>query len=287
MRLRLPVLALFGFLISSSALAAHFDIVFARFSDKDDPRVTFPLAILDLALKKMNATYTAKPSELKMERLRAVAELGRADRPINLIYTSMSADVEEGLRPIRIPLYRGLIGHRLFIIHKDRQADFDKVKTLDDLKKLSSGQGLGWVDIKILENAGIPVLTAPYDQLFKLLDRGQFDSFPRGALEAFAEVKAHQETEPNLTVEKNLMVVYRSDLIFYTHKADEELAATIEQGLLKAYADGSFMKLFNGHPYIKQAKAEGRLDKRRRFEIANPFLSPEDKAIPDKFWEGR
>lgn len=269
------------------ASAAPVEIVYAKFSSSNDPRVSFPLAVLDLALKKMNVSYTVRPSDLQMERLRAVAELERPDRPINLIWTSMSAEVEARLRPIRIPLYRGLIGHRVFIIHKERQAEFDKVDSLDDLKGFTAGQGLGWADIKIMEEAGLRVRALKYDDLFKFVERSYLDYVPRGALEILAEIDVHRDTEPNLAAEKRLLLVYRSDLFFYLNKADEKLAATIEQGLLKAYDDGSFMRLFNSHPYIQQVRKHIGLDKRLRLEMPNPLLSDEDREIPSRFWEGR
>lgn len=280
-------LLLFIALLPCNAQAAHFDIVYARFSEKADPRESFPLAVLELAMKEANATYTVKPSSAKMERMRAVTELQRDDHPVNLVFSSMSADVEAVLRPIRIPIYRGLIGHRLFFIRGTRQADFDNVDSVDDLKKFSIGQGLGWVDVKILENAGFKVMTRPYDELFKMVDHGLVDAFPRGALEIFGEWNVHKDALPALAVEKKLLLVYRSDLIFYTNKADEELARTIEKGMLKAYDNGSYLKLYNSHPIVRQALIDSRLAKRLRFEIPNPFLSEEDKLIPARFWEGR
>jgi hypothetical protein len=85
-------------------------------------------------------------------------------------------------------------------------------------------------------------------------------------------------------VDKHLDIVYKSDILFYTSKANEALASTIEKGLLAAYEDGSFMKLFNESPLIQNTLKEATLDKRVRIEIANPLLSEEDKAIPAKFW---
>ena len=57
---------------SPKAWAAHFDIVYAKYSDKPDPREGLPLAALDLAMKKTNSTYTIRSSDQKMERSRAI-----------------------------------------------------------------------------------------------------------------------------------------------------------------------------------------------------------------------
>ena len=78
------------------------------------------------------------------------------------------------------PLYRGLIGYRVFLIEKGRQADFDSVQTLEDLSKLTAVQGTGWDDIKILRAAGLPVVDGHYVNLPKMLQARRGDYYPEG-----------------------------------------------------------------------------------------------------------
>jgi len=285
LRKLITVVAIIVGLLPTGAMAAHYDLVYPKYSAKDDPRDQFPLAVLELALAKMHLDYTIKSASDVMERTRAVASL-QAGEGLNVMWSSMGADMEKSLRPVRIPIHRGLLGHRLFIINKSRQGDFAKVNSLDDLKKFTAGQGVGWADIKILENVGLKVESNKYDLLFKQVDAGNIDYFPRGANEAFAEVAAHQATESALAVEAHILVVYPSDQIFYFSKANEELAGIVEKGLLAAYEDGSYIKLFNESALIQQTLKEGAFDKRVRIDIPNPLLSEEDKAIPAKFWIG-
>jgi ABC-type amino acid transport substrate-binding protein len=272
-----------AFLLPAGAMAAHFDVVYPKISANGDPRDPYFLAVLDLAMKKSGADYSVKSTDAAMERGRYLQAIAVGEE-INLVWTSMSAEIEKTLRPIRIPIFRGLLGHRISLINKSRQADFETVKTLDDLKKFTAIQGLGWGDVKILSSAGLKVEEAKFDSTYKMLDANRVDYFPRGANEAFAELALHEKTEPNLMVDKHLDIVYKSDIIFYTNKANEALASTIEKGLLAAYEDGSFMKLFNESPLIQNTLKEAGLDKRVRIEIPNPVLSDEDKAIPAKFW---
>lgn len=276
-------------LITTIAVAApgvaplKFDIVFAKFSANDDPRQKFPLAVLDLAMRKMHAKYTIRPSAETMERGRALVELEKSQR-INLAFTSMASEAEKKLRPIRIPISRGLVGFRLFLINKDKQSAFAAIHNLDDLRQYRSGVGLGWIDAEVMQQARLPILKDKYDALFKMTHENIVDYFPRGANEIFAELEAHRKNQPALTIENHLMLAYRNDIIFYTSKSDELLASTIEKGMLAAYEDGSYMKLFNEHPYIQQVLRDAGLNKRTRIEIANPLLSNEDRAIPAKFW---
>ncbi|MDE1145546.1 MAG: hypothetical protein PW843_02850 [Azospirillaceae bacterium] len=272
---------------SAAPAAGTFTIVYPRASESaTDPRDDYPLGLLRLALDKMGAHYTIRPSATVMEQARAAVALKQGVE-ITLLWNGMSTKLEQALRPIRVPLYRGVQGYRLFIIDRADQARFSSVRTLDDLRALTAGQALGWPDVDILQAAGLPVETFRYDLLFRLVGLHRIDYFPRGANEVFAEVALRRADVPSLAVERDLMLVYPFDSYFYTAKGNEALAATIEQGLLKAYEDGSFLKYFNDSPYIRQVLAEARLDTRRRITIPNPLLSPETAALPDKFWYGR
>lgn len=252
---------------------------YARFSAGDDPRVRFPLDLLRLVL---GPTTPLMPSELVMERTRAIKALEAGD--LDLIWISMGQEVEQVLRPIRIPIYRGLIGQRLFLIHRDRAADFAQVRRLSDLAAFTAGQGVGWVDTQILQSAGLKVVTNTYDALFKMLARGSVDYFPRGANEALAEQRARASEYPELIVEPRLLLSYRSDNIFFVSKKNEALAQRLEGGLLAAHADGSYQQLYDRHPYVQQVLADANLGRRLRMEIPNPILSDEDRRIPDRFW---
>ncbi|MEA1674149.1 hypothetical protein [Nitrospirillum sp. BR 11163] len=264
-----------------------FTIIYPRATESaTDPRDEYPLGLLRLALDKVGVRYTIRPSATVMEQARAAVALQQGTE-VTLLWNGMSAKLERELRPIRIPLFRGVLGYRLFIINKAAQAKFSAVRTLDDLRRLTAGQALGWPDVDILQAAGLPVEAFRYDLLFRLVGLNRIDYFPRGANEIFAEVAQRSLDVPDLAVESDLVLVYPFDSFFYTTKANEALAAAIEKGLLKAYEDGTFLKYFNDSPYIRQMLTEAHLDSRRRIELPNPLLSPETAALPDRFWYGR
>ncbi|TKC92311.1 hypothetical protein FAZ69_01075 [Trinickia terrae] len=266
-----------------SAPIEPFDIVYPRVLAGNDARVSFALAVLDAAMKSVNAPYTIRQSEAIMERGRALAELAGGEA-INLHWTSMEARAERGLNVIHIPLHRGLIGYRVFLIRKDRQRDFDRVRSLDDLKSLTAGQGLGWVDTGILRDAGLAVQTSTFDTLFGMTQSGRIDYFPRGVVEAFAELDARRASEPDLAVENRLLLKYRSDFLFYVGRSHTRLAEVLAAGFAAAYRNGSYMNLFNTHPYIQNALARANLAGRTLIQIDNPYLSEADRQIPDQYW---
>lgn len=265
-----------------AAAAEPIPLRYARFSAGEDPRVQFPLALLDLALARAGLVLQAQPSETVMERTRAIEEVdqGRVD----IVWTSLGREVEQRLRPIRIPIYRGLIGQRIFLIHRERERDFERVRKVEDLAPFTAGQGTGWVDTQILQAAGLKVVTNTYDSLFRMLSRGQIDYFPRGASEAWGEVKARAAEFPELRVESHLLLAYRSDNVFFVGRHNEALAQKIETGLAAAHADGAYQRLFDHHPYVQKVLTEARLNRRLRLEIPNPMLSDEDRAIPERYW---
>lgn len=273
--------AVLGF-VATPACAEHFDIVYARAAKADDPRPRFLMAVLELAMREAHADYTIRESTDVMQRERAIRELA-AGNSINLGWFSMSAADEARLRPIRMPVYRGLIGFRVLLIRKDRQPEFDKIDTLAQLSALTGGQGLGWVDTGVLRDAGLRVDMATYDSLFRMTEAGRIDYFPRGVVEAWNELKTRHDT-PDLAVERHLLLVYRSDLIFYTSKRDEQLARTIEAGLRAAYRDGSYMRLFDSQHCIQQAIEQARLTHRTVLYLDNRYLSEADRDIPSEYW---
>ncbi|WAJ71765.1 hypothetical protein [Catenovulum adriaticum] len=63
-------------------------------------------------------------------------------------------DIEERLTPIRIPILKGLLGHRIFIIREGEQKRFSRINSFNDLLKLKAGQGKLWSDTQILKSSG-------------------------------------------------------------------------------------------------------------------------------------
>ena len=205
--------------LSTISVAAHADPEILYYPKRaESPRWNYALGLVELALQKSGRDYVLRPTVDEMSQTRAARELELGN--IDFIWTGTSAEYEQRFRAVRIPVLRGLDGYRICVIDPERQSVFSAVDSLDELKQLTIGQDPGWSDVKILEAAGLKVVTAPY-------------------------------------------------------------------GMKKAYEDGRFMQHFNGHPAIRAIFDEGRIEQRRRFDIPNPFLTDETRAIPDQYWQGR
>jgi len=268
--------------------AAHAVEIKLPVTSKNAQRDAYKIGLLELVLEKAGAKYSIATSTRNYSQSRIIAALKQGSDDINLYWVGTSAKLERDLLAIRFPIYRGLLGHRVFIIHRDDQARFDEVETLADLQAYRGIQGLGWSDIEILENSGLRQHTNTYENIFKMVNRrGRVDYFSRGVSEAFGEVEARVEILPNLAVEKHVLLVYPFAMYFFTSPTNKKLASILEEGFRKVYEDGSFSNYFYNHPDIKTIFREAGIDERVRIEIPNPLLTPETISIPDKYWHGR
>lgn len=245
----------------------------------DDGNGEYAVSMAKLALSKIDTHYKIELVESsKATQARTLEDV--AGGALDLFWTATDQDLEDKLLPIRIPLYKGMFGHRILIIRKGEQSRFDSVKTLEDLKQFKLGQGTTWADTKILEANGLHVVKAmKYPGLFYMLDGNRFDAFPRGVQEPWAELKSHPDLP--LTDERHIMLVYRMPFYLFTSKENKRLAADLEAGFNKAIADGSFDELFYSSPIVQSVIENANLDKRLVFELKNPNLprgTPVDRA---------
>lgn len=254
---------------------------------KYDASQEYPIVLLRFILDKSGVPYNITFSEFGVTTQARQIALLESNTDINLGWYGTSADLERELVPVRFPIWRGLLGYRIFIIHKDNQSKFDQINTLEDLQKFKGGQGIGWGDIQILEHSGLKQEASQYDAIFAKINAKHSDYFSRGITEAFREVEVRQKDFPNLAVEKHLLLVYPFDGFFFTNKENPELAHALESGFRKAYADGSFKKFFYSHPVVKTVLEKANLGGRTRIDIPNPLLTPETLAIPSQYWHGR
>ncbi|NDV24658.1 ABC transporter substrate-binding protein [Desulfovibrio sp. JC022] len=277
-------LCLIGFWgISGNASAV--EVITIPFTQPDDRRSDYNLDLLKLALEKSVPEYGAyelKIYELPTEQLRAL-RLMKNGRGIDLTWSMTSKEREKEFLPIRIPMQKGLLSHRIFLIKPENQVAFRNVNTIDDLKTYKAGQGYDWPDTAILKANGLPTTTcSQYQFCFKMLDEGRFDYFPRGVCEPWGEITEHQDMD--FTVEKTIMLRYPSPLYFFVSRNNPELAKRVEKGLRIALEDGSFDKLFYNHPMMKEAFAKARLSKRKIIDLKNPTLPPETPLEDKSLW---
>lgn len=235
--------------------------------------------LLKLALSKIpDHNYEWQEPVANTAEERMVAQL--IDNEIDIVWYASTEDLESRLLPIRIPMYRGLLGYRVLMIKKGNQHKFDNVKTLEDMKRFSLGQGRFWADSGVLEANGLKVTKVlKYESLMYMTDGERFDAFPRGAHEPWSEMERYPQLE--LDVERNLLFAYTNPFYFFVNKNNPKLAQDIEKGLRIAIEDGSFNEYFFNDPTVRDVMEKANLKNRMLIRLNNPSL-PKATPVDDK-----
>jgi hypothetical protein len=144
--------------------------------------------------------------------------------------------------PIKVGLTNKLIGKRVFFIRDNEQPTFDKIKNLSDLREsnLIGAFGLDWLDATVWKQNNLKhkEVDGIWSNIYRMLEANRnIDYFPRSIIEIMRE----SEEYPFLSIEKNLLLEFDSDYIFYVSKKsgllDKDILL-IEKMLLKAKRDG-------------------------------------------------
>lgn len=250
-----------------------------------DHRHEYFIKLLRLALDKDTEdaeNMLLQPAENYMSQSRSFHQLINNDG-IDIIWNGTSIAREQHLHPIRIPLIKGLLGYRVLIINKKDKDKFASVKTINDLKKYTAGQGFDWPDTQILRANQLAVVTSSnYLGLFKMLLSGRFDYFPRGINEAQQELASYNNGE--LMVNEHIVLRYTFPVYFFVNKNNAKLANSIEQGLNKAIADGSFEQLFNDYYQPKKILSTYLNPSSIIIDLENPLLPALTPIENKEFW---
>lgn len=273
-----PILALAASSLLAFSSSAQTII---KVNEATDGNGRYAMAMVNLALSKVDRQYKIQTDPSVVTQARNIDDVatGKSD----LLWAATNQEMEDQLLPVRIPLYKGLLGHRIFIINPASQARFDRVRTFEDLKQFTFGQGTTWADSSILASNGLTVVRAnKYQSLFYMVDGGRFDAFPRGVQEPWQELETNASLP--LAVEKRIMLVYRMPFYLFTGKQNRQLAADLELGLNRAIADGSFDNIFYNDPMVKAVLEKANLESRLVFELNNPTLPKETPVGRPELW---
>lgn len=275
-------LAMFATIVDASTTSDGVNIVtFVGPANLQDTRGEYETKLLALALDKTTATHgkiTLIPAPLGITNSRARENMRKNTHPNfvrSFAYRSEFAD-DPDFAHIAFPIYRGLLGYRICFVSEKAMALTAQVKTLEQLKKFTHGQGIGWTDTEILRSAGFKVLEVThYESLFKMISINRVDLFCRGISEYLSEYEKFKEAY-NLNVVKNFAIYYAFPLYFYSNKKNKAILQRIELGLKMAYEDGSFMQLWQQSFSESIRKAD--LSNRTIFRIENPTTQDLDPS---------
>lgn len=266
-----------------NAVAETYTIQRAEFGRSE--RHQYFLELLNLAVKNSGSKTKVTFVEAKNDRLQGYNVRAVQKGKLDVIWTMTDSKRETQLLPIRIPLYKGMLGHRICIIQKDKLNRFKDIRSIEDFerRRLTIGQGHDWPDTKVLKSNGLQVVTGhSYEGLFGMLKKGRFDCYARGINEPWSEIDKFGSG--SLDIDRHISLIYHSPVYFFVGKQHNQLAKMIESGLNKSIDSGEFDQLFEKYngKFLKLAE----LDKRQNIRLKNPDLSSGSKKIVDvaKYW---
>ena len=252
-------------------------------TDEGEYRTTYYIDMLKLALEKTtdsHGPYRLIPVDLGgIEQRDALKLMRNGDIDVKVSMTNKARELV--LRPVRVPLVKGLIGVRLNFVPEGNPNMLRTVKNKSDLNRFVFGQGTDWPDTKILESAGINVETRDnYKTLFEDLKRGDYDAFPRAVFEIWDEMK--NPAAEGLTVDPHMYFYYRAAMYLFVRKTDVDLAERLETGFMRAIDDGSFNYMFNRE--MKDYLEKSKLKQRVGIELENQYLPEKTPVNDSRLW---
>jgi hypothetical protein len=261
----------------SQAWALSEQVVYPQAGEIYAKHHLYPVALLELVLSYHDEKLTATPSQDFMPQGRAIIQLSQA-KDIDVLWTMTSTQREQEILPIRIPIYKGLIGWRLFLTNPTHLANNKSPSNINTLKQAIMIQGHDWPDTEILAFNGFNVLKVPnYEGFFKILSLNRAELFPRSLIEVWDELDSYGNR--NIVLEPDTIISYPTATYFFVSPDNTRLASIIKTGLRKSLNDGKFDALFSKHYAERINKAN--LRERTHFRLSNPLL-PKETPLNDK-----
>lgn len=267
--------------LARPALAAQIvEAVYPRTHER--PTDAPPFKLLGAALNASGHPHTVRVSATRLPSMRALLELKGGG--INVMDTGAAPKVAERARILPFPLDLGLSGYRFMLVRRDQLDRLRTLRQIEELRKLTFGQGPDWVDAGILRAAGLKVHEAEFLQLFRMLEAGRFDAFPLGADEAGLLLDRFGHLAPSAVLLDDWCLHYRFARVFAVRHDTPLLGDALQEGLSRIFANGEARAVLARDPHMGPL-IEGR--KRlpaQILEIDNTLWTEPFQAIPDSLF---
>lgn len=220
---------------------------------------------------------------LQMTSSRIIHELAK-DGAIDVGVLASGHWQHPQLRPIFIPIRRGLLGWRLMLSRPERVESI-RAHLLggSPLRTLTTGFGEDWVDLSIIRANFAHVAVAQTSQeLYQQLSTGAFDFYSRSAIELWREVGVLKLDLTQFAIVPDVALYYPLADFFYVHRDQEALAQRIERGLTMLYESGEFQALLE--QFHGEDLRRSQLAQRRIFQLTDPGWSLSEPPVAALWW---
>jgi len=209
--------------------------------------------VLDLSVEAYGP-YVLIEERRAMSPQRAVLGLKRGEWH-SLVNTDLSPHFrkQNEIDIFTRPYLQNLMGLRRSIIRKQDTNRFSGIDRLEDLQKLSAGQGAYWTEVEIYRQSGINVISAEhYSNLVPMLKNGRFDFLPLSVLEVDDAMADISQTQTSLTITNSFYIYYPLPVQIVVGKANNSIWQRYQYGINKGFTSGAIPTLFDLH--FPQAK---------------------------------
>lgn len=243
-------------------------IPFVEIRDPTDTNY-FYVALLDLALSKTVAQdgpyeLVHMPNYLGTERMRLMLEQGAG---VDILWSTSNRQRENRFLAVPVDLLRGLNAYRALLIDEKRVAEFEHIKSIDDLKRFRVGSGDHWQDTQVLKHNELPLVGfLDYETMMPMLKFRRFDYASRGLHEVWKEL----EYSEGFIIAPNVLLHYKLPVHYFVRKNNHALADRIYRGLVKTIEDGSYYELFYNVPSHKYGYDQFKKMNSVVIELENP-----------------
>lgn len=253
----------------------------------EDTREAYSFELVKLVMDKTRAKYGDYRLQLipAMNRPRARYAAKLNIYPNLLLEESYDKEfsAKGDLTYINFPVELGILGHRICFVNPKIKEDLKKVTSVQQLKKYSIGQGIGWIDTNILRANGFQVSEIPsYPGLFKMTAAGRVDLFCRGANEIKGEYEAFKYIK-ELTYDETFVLSYTLPRFYYTNTENKLLIRRVQEGLIASHQDGSLKQLWLKYQTTNLEFV--KLHQRKIFKLPNPLISDLPKDYEQYYFD--
>lgn len=245
----------------------------------------YPLQLLEAAFRATAAEgeVTVSRFPLQMTQSRIIHELAKGGA-IDVGVLASGHWQHPQLRPILVPIRRGLLGWRLLVSRPERVAAL-RAHLLSgaSLRALTTGFGEDWVDLGVMRaNFGHVILARTSAELYQRLAAGDFDVYSRSAVELWREVGVLNLDLTQFAIVPDVALHYPLADFFYVHRDQEALAKRIERGLTKLHENGELQALLE--QFHGEDLRRSQLNQRRIFTLTDLGWSLSEPPIAAHWW---
>ena len=235
----------------------------------------------DLLATQFSADNRLTTIERPVTQERSLQLLNTGD--LTIAWSGTNYRRENLYRPVRVPLFLGLLGVRVPVIRQADIARFTAITKESELQAMVACQGDQWPDSDILERNHYTVeRVAKFESMYRMLKGGRCDYFPRSIIEVYGELEAPDRTD--LIVYERLLLSYTFPMYYFMSYEREALAKSLESSLYDFATSGQLLEFMKTHPATRPAFPLSRFRESTIFYLHNPDLPTETPLSDTALW---